>query len=83
MQSIGRTTFEALATATANPGRFVSTFAPGATPFGTVSVGARAVLLIVTANPLENLTALRTPAAVVRMGRVYLAQQLDSMRVAK
>ena len=83
MQAIGMTAYEALATSTSNAGRFIATFVPGATPFGTVSVGARADLLIVAANPLENLTTLRTPAAVVRFGRVYSAQQLDSIRVAK
>jgi len=83
MQAIGMTPYEAFATSTSNAGRFITTFVPGATPFGTVSVGARADLLIVAANPLENLTTLRTPAAVVRFGRVYSAPQLDSIRVGK
>ena len=83
MQAIGMTAYEALATSTSNAGRFITTFVPGVTPFGTVAVGARADLLIVATNPLENLTTLRTPTAVVRFGRVYSAQQLDSIRVAK
>lgn len=70
LQSVGMSSYEALAAATANAGRFVSTFAPGATPFGTVSVCARADLLIVA------------PIAVVRLGRVYSAAQLDSIRLA-
>ena len=44
MQSIGMSRFEALATATSNAGRFVATYVPNASPFGTVSVGARADL---------------------------------------
>ena len=83
MQAIGMTAFEALATATANAGRFIVTYVPGATPFGTVTVGARADLLIVPANPLTDLRTLRAPNAVVRLGRVYSARQLDSVRVAK
>jgi imidazolonepropionase-like amidohydrolase len=83
MQAIGMTTYEALATATSNAGRFITTFVPGATPFGTVSVGARADLLVLPANPLEDLRRLRTPSAVVRLGRVYSASQLDSIRVAR
>ena len=83
MQSLGMTPFQALATATSNAGRFVSTLAPGATPFGTVSVGARADLLIVARNPLDDLATLRAPVSVVRLGRVYSAKQLDSIRVAR
>jgi imidazolonepropionase-like amidohydrolase len=83
LQSIGMTPFEALATATANAGRFVTTYVAGATPFGTVTVGARADFLIVAANPLDDLEGLRTPVAVVRLGRVLSARQLDSLRVAK
>ena len=81
-RSVGMTPFEALATATSNAGRFIATFAPKATPFGTVTVGARGDLLVVTANPLNDLSVLRAPMAVVRRGRVYSARQLDSIRVA-
>ena len=70
LQSLGMTPFEALATATSNAGRFIATFAPKATPFGTVTVGARADLLVVAANPLQDLTTLRTPVSVIRLGRV-------------
>ena len=83
MQSIGMTRFEALATATSNAGRFVTTYVPGATPFGTVTTGARADLLILSANPIADLSVLRNPSAVVRLGRVYSAQQLDSIRAGK
>jgi hypothetical protein len=82
LRSVGMTPFEALATATSNAGRFIATFAPKATPFGTVTVGARGDLLVVTANPLNDLSVLRAPMAVVRRGRVYSARQLDSIRVA-
>ena len=80
LQSLGMTTYEALQTATSNPGRFMAELRPGVAPFGTVSVGTRADLLIVATNPLANLDALRTLTAVVRLGRVYSAAQLDSVR---
>jgi imidazolonepropionase-like amidohydrolase len=80
LQSLGMTPYQALQTATSNPGRFVAQFRPGATPFGTVAVGTRADLLIVASNPLANLDALRTLNAVVRLGRVYASPQLDSIR---
>jgi imidazolonepropionase-like amidohydrolase len=81
LQSIGMTSFQALATATSNAGRFIATYVPRATPFGTISAGARADLIITSANPLQKLDVLRTPTAVVRLGRVYAARQLDSIRV--
>jgi hypothetical protein len=83
LRSLGMTPFEALATATSNAGRFIATFAPKATPFGTVTVGARPDLLIVTGNPLQDPTTLRAPVSVVRLGRVYSAAQLDSIRALR
>jgi imidazolonepropionase-like amidohydrolase len=82
LQSIGMTSYEALETATSNPGRFIATYVAGATPFGAIAVGTRADLLIVSGNPLANLDALRNLTAVVRLGRVYSAAQLDSVRRA-
>ena len=83
LQSIGMTRYEALATATSNAGRFIATYAPKATAFGTVTVGSRADLLIVATNPLADLATLRTPTSVVRLGRIYSATQLDSIRAAR
>jgi hypothetical protein len=80
LQSLGMTSYGALATATSNAGRFITTFVPGATPFGTISVGSRADMLIVASNPLENLATLRAPTSVVRLGTIYSAAQLDSVR---
>jgi hypothetical protein len=80
LQALGMTRFDALATATSNAGRIITTYVSGATPFGTVSVGARADLLIVAANPLDDLATLRSPESVVRLGRLYSAAQLDSIR---
>lgn len=79
-QSIGMTRYEALATATSNAGRFMAQYAPGRTPFGTVTVGARADLLVTTRNPLQGLEALKDPDLVVRLGRVYTLAQRDSIR---
>jgi hypothetical protein len=71
LQSLGMTPYQALQTATSNAGRFIAQYRPGTTPCGTVTVGARADLLIVASNPLENLGTLRTLSAVVRLGRVH------------
>jgi imidazolonepropionase-like amidohydrolase len=80
LQSIGMSRYDALAAATSNPGRFIAQYAPGRPRFGTVSVGARADLLVTSANPLEDLETLREPELVVRLGRVFTIAQRDSIR---
>ena len=75
--------YKALAAATSNAGLFSGNFAPQAARFGTVTVGARADLLILPQNPLEDSAVLRSPSAVVRLGRVYTVAQLDSLRRAR
>ena len=42
----------------------------------------RADLLIVSSNSLTDLDALRSPANIVRLGRIYSTAQLDSIRRA-
>ncbi len=80
LQSIGMSRYEALAAATSNAGRFIAQYAPGRAPFGTVSVGARADLLVTTTNPLQDLDTLREPELVVRLGRPFTIAQRDSIR---
>lgn len=80
LQSIGMSRYEALAAATSNPGRFIAQYAPGRAPFGTVSVGARADLLVTAANPLQDLETLRDPELVVRLGKTFTIAQRDSIR---
>ncbi len=46
---------------------------------GEVVEGAAADLILVDANPLEDLGALRRPAAVMRAGRFYDRDELDGM----
>ncbi|MEW5915114.1 MAG: amidohydrolase family protein [Gemmatimonadota bacterium] len=68
LQSAGLSPFEALATSTRNAGNFMTRFAPGVVPFGTITVGARADFIITERSPLKDLTALRYPKAIVRLG---------------
>ena len=46
---------------------------------GEVAAGAAADLILVDNNPLEDLGALRRPAAVMRAGRLYERAELDGM----
>jgi imidazolonepropionase-like amidohydrolase len=60
----GLTPFEAIASATRNAGEFM-----GGDRFGIVAPGARADLLLVARNPLEDVAALREPRGVMVRGR--------------
>ena len=65
----GLTPYEALATATSNPGAFAQQHLNRATvPFGTVTVGARADLLLLREDPRTDLGTLARPVGVLRRG---------------
>jgi imidazolonepropionase-like amidohydrolase len=60
----GLTPFEAIATATRDAGEFM-----GGDRFGVIAPGARADLIIVGSNPLEDVGRLAKPKAVAVRGR--------------
>jgi imidazolonepropionase-like amidohydrolase len=60
----GLTRYEVLAAATRNAGEYF-----GDATLGIIAPGARADLVLVNANPLENLSTLRTPAGVMLHGQ--------------
>lgn len=66
----GLSPYEALRSATAAPARFLGA------DFGTVEVGMRADLLMLDANPLENVDATRTLEGVLISGRWHAAGEL-------
>lgn len=71
----GLSPFEALAAATANASACLDT----GDRFGVVAEGARADLLLVEGNPLEDLGALRTPRGVMLRGRWLPADELGAL----
>ena len=75
----GFTTYEALATATVLPGRFISQRIREATRFGTIEVGARADLVLVDRNPLDDLSVLRGPRGVMAAGRWFDRDELNRL----
>jgi len=75
----GFTTYEALATATALPGRFIRESVGGAPSFGTIEVGARADLVLVDRNPLDDLSVLRGPRGVMAAGRWFDRDELNRL----
>ncbi len=68
-RAAGLSPFEALATATRNPGQFLAQFVDSTYRGGVVSVGARADLILLSANPLEDVRAARRPEGVMIGGR--------------
>jgi imidazolonepropionase-like amidohydrolase len=74
----GLSLYEALRAATVNPARFLGK----ESEFGTIAAGKRADLLLVDANPLENLATLKSPAGVMVRGKWLPAADLRRMMEA-
>lgn len=75
LEQAGLSRFEVLQTATTNAGRFLSM----ETSFGTIEVGGRADLLLLDANPLDDLDHLRRVAGVVASGRWHTMDDIELM----
>jgi hypothetical protein len=79
LRGAGMSGYEALATATSNPGRFSRTFVDAGTRFGTLERGARADILLLDADPRIRTQTLGHPAGVMVRGRWYERADLDRM----
>jgi imidazolonepropionase-like amidohydrolase len=71
----GLTPYQALEAATSAPARYFNQQAR----FGQVTVGARADLLLIDGNPLEDVARVKRPAGVAVRGVWYTRQQLDAL----
>lgn len=65
----GLTPYEALVTATRNAGEFARRYLREEVPFGIVAPGAKADLVLLTADPRADLTTLSRPLGTVLRGR--------------
>ena len=72
----GFTPLEALQTATINPARFLAK----TSDFGSVRAGRVADLVILRANPLEDIVNTRTIAGVVADGRYWSEAEIEALR---
>jgi hypothetical protein len=72
----GFTPLEALQTATVNPARFLGK----STEYGSVAPGRVADLVILRANPLENIANTRAIAGVVADGKYWSPSELDALK---
>ena len=72
----GFTPLEALQTATINPARFLKR----SSDFGSVEPGRIADLVILRANPLDDITNTRAIAGVIADGRYRSQAEIDALR---
>jgi len=71
----GLTTYETMRTATVTP----ATFLGRDKEFGTIAIGRRADLLLLEANPLEDIARLKRPLGVMVRGRWLSRDALNQM----
>ncbi|MBW8191757.1 amidohydrolase family protein [Neiella marina] len=76
LQRSGLTTYEVLAAATVNPAKALKL----EKQLGKIEAGYRADFLYSQANPIDDLAVLAEPKAVVKSGRWYSREQLETMR---
>lgn len=71
----GLTPMQALTTATITPAQVMNR----ATTTGSLTIGKDADLILVDANPLENISNIRKVSLVVKEGKVYQPKKLHAM----
>ena len=75
----GLTPYQALVAASRTPGEMMLRAFPGTAPFDTVTVGARADLILSETNPLSSPATLRHPLGVMAGGKWYSQAQLKEL----
>jgi imidazolonepropionase-like amidohydrolase len=76
----GVSPYQALLTATRSAGKFITTNIPGAPGFGTISEGAEGDLLLLSANPLEDVRNAQRIEGVMMRGRWLCVDDLARLR---
>lgn len=72
----GLSPFDAISAATRTPGEFIAEYVPHAPLFGVIAPGARADLLLLQSNPLEDVAALKTRVGVMADGHWFTDAEL-------
>ena len=79
MLQIGMSPYETLKMGTSNAGVYVATHIDPQAKFGQVAEGFRANLLVLSANPLEDMSILRQPEGVMLGGRWFDREELNAL----
>ena len=80
MVGVGLTPYQALVAGTREPGAWVANHVARAERFGTVARGQRADLILLSANPLQDVANTSRIAGVMTRGRWIPANRLQAMR---
>jgi imidazolonepropionase-like amidohydrolase len=85
LEDAGLSRYQVLSAATRTPGELIRRSVPGSEPFGTITPGSRADLILSAANPLDDLSILRKPVGVMANGKWYSKSDLQALldQVAK
>jgi imidazolonepropionase-like amidohydrolase len=75
----GLTPYQALRGAITEPAEFLNRFVPGAGQPGAIAEGSRADLLLLDANPLDDVANVARRAGVMARGRWLPEKQLQAM----
>ncbi len=75
MLDAGLTPLEIIQSGTMNPARYFDMEGE----FGVISEGAAADMILIDSNPLEDLTAIRSPAAVFYRGKMITRTQINEI----
>ena len=78
--SAGLTPFQALSTGTRNAGEFIRKNLKSARPFGTIRVGQKADLILLSKNPLQDINAISSINGVMIRGHWLPQAELQKMR---
>ena len=79
----GFSPFEALSAATRTPGDFIQATHPDRQRFGVIEVGRRADLILVEANPLQDIAALDHLTGVLAHGRWFDQPGLEALQAER
>lgn len=79
LRSLGLSSYDVMLIATVNPGSFLLETGVVDTPLGVVAVGAQADLVLLRANPLEDVSHYGAIDAVISDGRYYDRRTLDML----
>jgi hypothetical protein len=77
LREAGLSGYDALVTATVNPGRFIKSYVDAGAHFGVLERGARADIVMLAADPRLDPTALHRPGGVMVRGEWYDRADLD------
>ena len=75
----GLSPYEALKAGTQSAGEFLTTYVLGTEPFGTITVGGRADMILLEANPLSDIDNLKRRVGVMVHGRWLSEARLQEM----